>query len=89
MRDHACAMETDAIANVRMVVVSISGVIPRLNSGTEGSKGEGSDKVHPRIIMGRHFIHLLFHSKEKQPEAKTEHKTESLASCQIEAAKMQ
>ena len=47
------------------------------------------DKMCPWIIMGRHFIHLLFHRKEKQPEAKTEHKTESLASCQIEAARMQ
>ena len=88
MRD-PCAMETDAVANAQMAVVSIDEIIPRLNSGTTGSKSEGSNKMHPRIIMGRHFVHLLFHRKEKQPEAKTEHKTESLASHQIEVAKIQ
>ena len=82
-------METDVIANAQMVVASIGGIIPKLNSGTTCSKSEESDKVCPRIIMGRCFIHLLFPRKEKQPEAKTEHKTESLAGCQIEAAKMQ
>ena len=83
------ATKPDAVASTRMAVASIGGIIPRLNSGTTGSKSEGSNKMHPRIIMGRHFIHLLFHRKEKQPEAKTEHKTESLASHQIEVAKMQ
>ena len=88
MRD-PCATERHAIANAQTAVASISGTVPRLNSGTTGSKSEGSDKMHPRIIMGRNFIHLLFHRKEKQSESKTEHKTESLASHQIEAAKMQ
>ena len=47
------------------------------------------DKMCPWITMGRHFIHQLFHRKETQLKAKTEHKTESLASHQIEAARTQ
>ena len=66
------ATETDAVANTQMAVASIGGIIPRLNSGTTGSKSEGSNKMHPWIIMGRHFIHLLFHRKEKWLESKTE-----------------
>ena len=83
------AIEKDAVSNTQMAVASVGGTVPRLNSGTTGSKSEGSNKMHPWIMMGRHFVHLLFHRKEKQLEAKTKHKPESLASCQIEAARMQ